>query len=193
MIVREPPRCPLQGIALRRLVYEDLPHWYAYLSDPSVIEHTSWDLRGPETLAALLRRYECEDPAAPLRFAIIDERLGSLLGTIGLHTISLEHRSAELAYDLARPAWGRGIATAACGAVTAWSYTTLGLLRLQATVLDTNVRSERVLLKCGFAFEGLLRAYRQVRGAPGNFKMYARLAGRQELHPACSSQVPSRG
>ena len=177
MILRDPPRCPLAGIALRRLVDEDLPDWYAYLSDPSVIEHTSWDLHGLESLAALLRRHQSQDPAAPLRFAIIDERLGSLLGTIGLHTISLEHRSAELAYDLARPYWGRGIATAVCGAATAWSYATLGLQRLQATVLETNVRSERVLLKCGFAFEGLLRAYRQVRGIPGNFKMYARLAG----------------
>ena len=176
MIVHDPPRCPLPGIALRGLVDEDLPDWHAYLSDPSVIEHTSWNLHGLESLVALLRRYRSQDPAAPLRFAIIDERLGRLLGTIGLHTISLEHRSAELAYDLARPYWGRGIATAVCGAVTAWSYATLGLQRLQATVLETNVRSERVLLKCGFGFEGLLRAYRQVRGAPGNFKMYARLA-----------------
>ena len=43
-------------------------------------------------------------------------------------------------------------------------------------MLETNGRSERVLIKCGFAYEGLLRAYRQVRGRAGNFKMYARLA-----------------
>lgn len=52
---------------LRQLVHEDLPDWYTYLSDPAVIEHTSWDLRGPETLVTLLRRCESEDPASPLR------------------------------------------------------------------------------------------------------------------------------
>jgi RimJ/RimL family protein N-acetyltransferase len=118
---------PASEHRVRPLVYEDLPDWYAYLSDPSLIGHTSGDLNGTESLAALLRRHEYEDPDAPLRFAIIDERLGSLLGTIGLHTISLEHRRPALDYDLARLRWGRVIATAVCDAVTAWSYAILGL------------------------------------------------------------------
>jgi RimJ/RimL family protein N-acetyltransferase len=59
--------------------------------------------------------------------------------------------------------------------VTQWSYRALNLLRVQATVLETNRSSERVLQKCGFAYEGLLRSYRMVRGRPGNFKMYSRL------------------
>ena len=35
----------------------------------------------------------------------------------------------------------------------------------------------RVLERCRFQREGLLRRYRLVRGAPGDFWIYARLAG----------------
>ncbi len=177
MKIDAPPRCALAGIALRPLRRTDLAEWYAYLSDPAVTEHTSWALDGPQALEALMDQCESTDPQSALRLAIVDECHTCLAGTIGLHTVSRNNRSAELAYDLAPGYWGRGIASAACAAVTAWSYAALGLQRVQATVLETNTRSERVLRKCGFAYEGLLRAYRLVRGVPGNFKMYARLAG----------------
>ncbi len=49
-------------------------------------------------------------------------------------------------------------------------------MRMQGVVLTDNVRSARVLEKCGYRYEGLLRAYRMVRGVPGDFAMYARLA-----------------
>ena len=177
MIIGAPPQSGLAGFALRPLRRADVAEWYAYLSIPEVIEHTSWDLRGYEDLEECVRQYEAPDPQSALRFAIVDECRAGLAGTIGFHSVSRTHRSAELAYDLAPRYWGRGIATAVCAAVTGWSYAALGLQRVQATVLETNTRSERVLRNCGFSYEGLLRAYRLVRGVPGNFKMYARLAG----------------
>ena len=51
------------------------------------------------------------------------------------------------------------------------------LLRIQATVLESNERSLRVLQRCAFEREGYLRSYRQIRGRAGNFWLYARLAG----------------
>jgi RimJ/RimL family protein N-acetyltransferase len=176
-----PPPSGLAGITLRPLVAADVPEWFAYLSVPEVIEHTSWDLHGPQTLMALVREYESADPRSALRFAIVDERRAALAGTIGLHSISNADRRGEIAYDLAPRYWGRGIATAVCAAVTRWSFATLALQRVQATVLVSNTRSERVLERCGFACEGLLRGYRRVRGRPGDFKMFARLAGEPPL------------
>lgn len=87
-----------------------------------------------------------------------------------------QHGCAELAYDLSPAYWGRDIATAICKMVTLWSYEALHLQRVQATILETNTRSERVLQKSGFVYEGFLRSYRRIRGVPGNFKMYSRLA-----------------
>ena len=151
--------------------------WFAYLSIPEVIRHTSWNVSSPEDLVPLVEACESTSLASDRRMAIVDRASDALVGTIGFHTVSEKNRSAEIAFDLAPTHWGRGIATALCAAVTEWSFSTYGFVRVQATVLETNLRSEQVLKKCGFRHEGLLRAYRMVRGAPGNFRMYARLNG----------------
>ena len=122
----------------------------------------------------LIRGYA--DPVAShaLRLAIVeaDDRL---IGTIGLNEITPGARRAEIAYDLAPSHWRRGIASQACEAVTGWALQTLGLARVQATVLDTNTASAGVLERCRFQREGLLHHYRQVRGEPRHFWIYARI------------------
>jgi RimJ/RimL family protein N-acetyltransferase len=107
---------------------------------------------------------------------VIDTSNERLAGTIGFHTVSDLNRNAEIAYDLAPAYWGRGLAARLCERVTRWGFDSLGFIRVQATVLCGNARSDRVLLKCGFRHEGLLRSYRLVRGTPGDFNLYARLA-----------------
>lgn len=175
MRIEAPPTSGLPGFSLRQLEHSDLSAWYAYLSLPSVVQHTSWNLRGLDDLQTLSSRYQSPGPDSPCRLAVVDTRVNRMIGTVGFHTVSDVNRTAELAFDFAPDHWGRGIATAMCGTVTQWSYRALGFVRVQATVLESNLASERVLQKCGFTYEGLLRAYRMVRGSPGNFKIYSRL------------------
>jgi hypothetical protein len=66
--------------------------------------------------------------------------------------------------------------------MTHWGSSSLDLIRIQATVLETNSRSESVLVKCGYTYEGLLKSYRMVRGIPGDFKMYSYLAETKKMH-----------
>lgn len=154
----------------------DLDDWFAYLAVPEVLEHTSWSVRSPQDLEPLFESYESSAPTSPRRLAIVDSDRRVIIGSIGFQTVSDVNRTAEIAYDLAPGYWGRCIASAVCRTVTEWSFRSYGFTRVQATTLATNLRSERVLQKCLFRFEGLLRAYRMVRGRPGDFKMYARLA-----------------
>ncbi|WP_280154404.1 GNAT family protein [Piscinibacter sp. XHJ-5] len=167
------PAHPL--VALRPIVAADLPVWYAYLSLPAVYEHTSWNLKSAGDLSAYVWGPHASAPSTALRLAIALRSTNQLVGTIGFHTVSAENRSAEIAYDLAPAMWGRGIATHLCGVLVAWAHTDARLVRVQATVLESNERSARVLQRCGFEREGLLRSYRQVRGRPGNFWMYSHL------------------
>lgn len=176
MKIAAPPRSGFPGLSLRQLERADLDAWYAYLSIPDVFRHTSWNLRAPDDLLPLFDNIESADPDSIRRLAIVDTASGTLAGTVGLHTVSTVNRSAEIAYDLAPSHWGRGIASAVCEAVTAWAFTTGGFMRMQAVVLTSNAGSARVLQKCGYRYEGLLRAYKMVRGTPGDFAMYARLA-----------------
>ncbi len=87
------------------------------------------------------------------------------------------HGRGELAYDL-EPHWqGQGLATQAARAVLDCGHAVRSLTRIQATVLDSNARSIAELERLGMRREGLLHAYRRVRGQPRNVWMYAHLDG----------------
>ncbi|AIY42423.1 GCN5-related N-acetyltransferase [Collimonas arenae] len=142
---------------------------------PHVLEHTSWQLRSIDDLLQKFDAMESTNPASELRFAIVLRNTGALVGTIGFHSLSLMNRTAEIAYDLAPDVWGRGIAPSACMAMVDWAFARLGVVRVQATALDSNVRTVRVLEKCAFQREGLLHNFRMVRGESRNFWIYARI------------------
>lgn len=163
-------------ILLRDLERSDAPAWYAYLQQPQTIEHTSWNLRDLQDLLPQFDLFASAEAGSQIRLAIVDERDGRLLGTIGFHTISVPNRSAELSYDLDPAYWGQGIVASAARALLTWAYSEMGWVRIQATVLPSNLASIRVLEKLGFEREGLLRSFRQVRGVAGDFLMYSRLA-----------------
>lgn len=161
---------------LRPLREADLENWAAYLNDPAVFLHTSWDHPDVAQLRGYLGSEASTDPDARLRLAIAARSDDRLLGTIGFHSVSAFNRVAEIAYDLHPQAWGRGLATSTVDVMVRWAHAQAGMWRVQATVLQTNDRSIRVLERAGFEREGLLRGYRQVRGEPGDFFMFAHLA-----------------
>lgn len=64
---------------------------------------------------------------------------------------------ADLGYWLAPDFWSRGIMTAAVGLFCREIFSSTDVNRLQAEVFVPNVASCRVLEKCGFRKEGVLR------------------------------------
>ena len=81
-----------------------------------------------------------------------------LIGGIGFQPQEdVYRRSAEIGYWIAEPYWGRGIATRALVAVTAYAFAHFDLVRLYACVFAGNAASERVLEKAGYVCEGNLR------------------------------------
>jgi len=71
-------------------------------------------------------------------------------------------RDVEVAYRLARSAWGQGIATEAAGALVAHALGPLALPRVVAVTYPANQASQRVLDKLGFERHGL-REYKGVQ------------------------------
>lgn len=167
---------------LRELILPDAVAWSKYLSLPGVVEHTSWGNVSVQALQQQIIGYTQD--ARCRRWAIVN-RDDQLLGTVGFNDIDIGHHRAELAFDLS-PAWqGRGLATEAARAVMAWADNALACTRIQATVLDSNLPSIAVLERLGMQREGLLRAYRYVRGQPRDFWMYAHA----RLPPRCSEDA----
>ena len=84
---------------------------------------------------------------------------GLAVGSIGVRLgEGIYLKSGEFGYWLAKPYWGRGIMTDAVKAASAYAMRRFGLIRLESPVFEWNPASMRVLEKCGFVREGVLRA-----------------------------------
>jgi ribosomal-protein-alanine N-acetyltransferase len=90
------------------------------------------------------------------QFAIVAG--GALVGGIGIERKTFEfRRTFHIGYWIATAYHGRGIATAACRALTDHTFATTDALRLETHVYAPNFTSARVLEKCGYVREGVLR------------------------------------
>lgn len=69
----------------------------------------------------------------------------------------VERISAEVGYWLGEDYWGRGITTAAVGALTEFAFANFDLHRLFALPFAGNLPSRRVLEKSGYRLEAILR------------------------------------
>jgi RimJ/RimL family protein N-acetyltransferase len=80
---------------------------------------------------------------------------GDFVGRAGLRWTELEgRRELEIAYALARGAWGRGLASETARALITLWRTKLDTPSLVGLVSPENTASARVLAKSGFAHEG---------------------------------------
>jgi RimJ/RimL family protein N-acetyltransferase len=90
-------------------------------------------------------------------YAVVEAARGALVGAVGL-ALTPAHAAAELGYWVAVPAWGRGYATEAAGALCEYAFAALGVHRIQARHFVRNPASGRVMQKLGMRCEGVLRA-----------------------------------
>lgn len=135
---------------LRPLRAADLEPWSRYLNLPEVYQHTSWNHPSSQELSSYLDDGMDKEPSARLRMAIADRGDDRLLGTVGFHTVSEQNRSAEIAYDLHPTIWHKGVATAMTAVMVAWAHNETRIVRVQATVLQSNASSIRLLERVGF-------------------------------------------
>lgn len=174
-------------LLLRDLVPGDADAAHAYASDPEVVRFTSF---GPNTRDQTRAFIESAAAAAQVRprtdytLAIQLLESGLLIGGCGLHNPN--HGQWELGYVLARRYWSRGFGTELVRALAAFGFSKLGAEKIWAPVDAANAASSRVLEKCGFTLEGLLRQDR-LRWAEGrDTKVYGLLSSEWK-RPTCAA------
>lgn len=93
----------------------------------------------------------------PVRFfAIVYE--GRLAGSIGIVTKEdIYRKNVEIGYFIAEDFWGKGLATRALIAATAYAFETFDIIRAYAEPFTDNAASRRVLEKAGFTLEAIHR------------------------------------
>jgi ribosomal-protein-alanine N-acetyltransferase len=84
-------------------------------------------------------------------------------------------QAASVGYWIGLPFVGRGLMTDATEAAVRFAFGTLGLNRLEAACLPSNMASARVLEKTGFAKEGRARRYLKINDEWQDHDLYAML------------------
>jgi RimJ/RimL family protein N-acetyltransferase len=112
----------------------------------------------------------------PQRFFAIDVG-GEAVGSIGFVQLEdVNARSAEIGYFVGEPFWNRGIASEALEACTQYAFRAFDIVRLQAEVFEWSVASARVLEKCGYVREGVLKKSVWKDGELIDSILYARIS-----------------
>ena len=142
-------------LLLRRWRPRDAEPLAALNADPEVMRF----IGGGRSLAradsdALLRRFEDEWHERGFGLWAVEEHAapGVLLGFCGLTVpafLPAVLPAVEVGWRLARPAWGRGIATEAAGAALTWAWGHLETREVISIVHPDNERSLRVCAKLG--------------------------------------------
>ena len=170
---------PFEGGALRPLVAADKPVFTGLINDRSIWLQLTDGVAHPYTLAhadAFFGRIDVQPP-----FVMGITAGGELVGLVGAHPMAdIERNTAEIGYWIGAPFQGRGLATKALRAIIPYAFSTLGKRRLQARVFEGNEASMRVLTKCGFIPEGILRQAVTKDGRDLDLHMFGLLKGDPE-------------
>lgn len=152
---------------LRPAVERDLPLFVRWFNDPDVRYWLSMSDRPEMTVESEREWYEeMRGDTAQVVWCIEMEE-GQPIGNLGLYAIDETHGRATMGISICeKDFWGRGYGTEAIRQVLRYSFTELGLRRVDLQVDEDNLRGIRCYEKCGFVREGLLRAHRLRRGQP---------------------------
>lgn len=110
---------------------------------------------------------------AGLSFAIADAQSDNAVGAIGLWLQNMSAGRATVGYSVAPAHRGRGIASSALKALTAFTWSIPALHRIELYVEPWNCSSRRVAEASGFQREGLLRSHQEIGGLRRDMLLYA--------------------
>lgn len=142
--------------------------WFLpWVAEPPTL--VSAEARCRQALASFLLR---ED----LPYLAFERRSGRLIASAGLHRTDWSLPKTEVGYWVRTSEVGKGYATEAVGALTAWALEGLGATRVALVTDELNAGSRAVALRCGFRLEGVLRhAARSPDGRLRDLCQYAKL------------------
>ena len=97
-----------------------------------------------------------------------------LVGAVTLDNIRRGPAQAgSMGYWLGERFTGQGLMSEAIPAVVHYAFRDMDLSRVEAACLDENARSQRVLERSGFKYEGIAQAYLQIAGRWRTHRLYA--------------------
>ncbi|WP_434341362.1 GNAT family N-acetyltransferase [Motilimonas cestriensis] len=107
-------------------------------------------------------------------FAAIDEKSGEMIASINFSAVMRGvFQACYLGYSIDQAHQGQGKMQAICQVCINYMFDQQNLHRIMAAHILDNHRSERLLLKLGFEYEGLAKKYLKIAGQWQDHKLYA--------------------
>jgi ribosomal-protein-alanine N-acetyltransferase len=145
-----------ERLLLRRFSEDDAEEVFAIAKDPDVGPRAGWHPHADveETLSVLREIIMPSDA-----FAVTLKDSGKIIGNISIENDRYrpDANSGELGYWLGKEYWGNGYMTEAARAVIDYAFGEKGLSMLGICTSPVNARSQGVIKKCGFVYEGTIR------------------------------------
>ncbi len=147
-------------LTLRTMTPDDIPGLREWMSDKSIYKYWGKSAGKTDKDPSLLFAKQ-EKPTKSFHLGIEHKESGKIIGEIWVYLIE-NNRMAKLACRIAESYQGNGYATETLRAIVDFCFTHTELQRLWSDVDVRNVSSWRVMEKCGFTREGLIRQGKMV-------------------------------
>ena len=169
------PILETERLILRGWKRRDAAALYAYAKNPNVGPNAGWKPHADvmESLSIITRMFQQNTT-----WAITMKGDDTPIGSIGFEPDAYRPniRSREMGYSLNQDYWGQGIMTEAARRLLKYGFEELGLSSVMIRTGEANERSQRVIAKCGFRYEGTLRrCYRMYNGEIRDSRVYSML------------------
>jgi [ribosomal protein S5]-alanine N-acetyltransferase len=161
------PVLETERLVLRKLDQEDLKDIIAWEAVPGA---QNSEVEAQEFLEYCFREYRERGIGT---WGMQLKETGAIVGNCGFPHIVFKNRCGEVNYDVTHRHRGKGLAPEALKALLKFGFRDIELIRIQARCDLDNLSSERVMLKVGMRFEGLIEDSLFSKGPNPKQKLYA--------------------
>ena len=145
-----------ERFVLRPFVEEDCSDMFEYAQNPIVGPMAGWKPHDSIDESLKIIRMFIENDRD---WAIVDKITNKVIGSLGLYNDrKRDYEDAKMiGYALSENYWGKGIVPEAVKMVLKFAFEKLDTVLVSVSHFPFNKQSKRVIEKCGFTYEGILR------------------------------------
>ena len=144
-----------QRLILRPWTENDAESLYNYAKDPAIGPIAGWP---PLTSVENSREIIRDILSAPETYAVVLKETNEPIGSVGImfadgvHSAEIQDGDAEIGYWIGVPYWGQGLIPEAVQRLLKRCFVELDVKRVWCGHYDGNIKSRRVMEKCGFKY-----------------------------------------
>lgn len=167
-----------EELYLKPLSQEHAEMIHIFASKPNVKKYIGWQLKETlektaEYVKTLIERHEA---GSHVYASVVEKESDRVIGTVMLFGFDKMANHGEIGYVLDDSVWGKGYGTQLVNWLSEYAFHELGLRKLFARVVNTNVGSARILEKNGYTLEAELKDYFMIDDCLMNCRYYTRYA-----------------